>query len=207
MYIFGRSRAINQERFRDAAVNAVEAGSRASALTGLPIFTWSAVLGPDVGTVTWSTRVDHLDELMTADDAMASSDEFTQWVTGSADLYTGSSSDVVSEIIAAPPTDAPAPFVMVIRGVAAHGMIGEALEVGVELAETAMRIGGNHTSFVAPLVGPYGAVGWLTQYPDLAALESEQAALQTDGEWIKLVDRAGPAFQPGINGSLLRRLS
>ena len=58
-----------------------------------------------------------------------------------------------------------------------------------------------------PVVGPYGGVAWTTQLPDLRALESAQATLRASDEWLKLTDRAGHAYQPGITTSLMQRLS
>ena len=66
---------------------------------------------------------------------------------------------------------------------------------------------GNVTSFVMPVVGEFGAVGWTTQLPDLPALEATQATLRASDEWLKLADRAGHAYQPGVITSLMRRLS
>ena len=60
--------------------------------------------------------------------------------------------------------------------------------------------------FVAPVVGDYGAVGWMVTADDLAELETANAALSTDQEWVKLVDRAGHVFTPGTSSILLRRI-
>lgn len=87
----------------------------------------------------------------------------------------------------------------------ANGSIGEAMGLGIEVADTASRITGNQTMFVAPVVGAYAAVAWLTGVSDLATFESANAALRANDEWLKLVDQAGHAFQPDVTTSLLRR--
>ena len=176
-------------------------------LTGLTIFTWSTLLSDDTGTLFWTARADHLDELVTADETLAASEEFMSWVNANDELYVGEISDVVFEVIAGAPTAPPAPYVMTVRGVAANGALAEAVATGVELAETATRLTGNLTSFVMPVVGEFGAVGWTTQLPDLPALEATQATLRASDEWLKLADRAGHAYQPGVITSLMRRLS
>jgi hypothetical protein len=61
--------------------------------------------------------------------------------------------------------------------------------------------------FVASVTGPYGGVGWLTSTPDLGAVEAANEALAGDEEWLKLIDRAGHAYQPGVTSSILRRLA
>jgi hypothetical protein len=60
--------------------------------------------------------------------------------------------------------------------------------------------------FVAAVTGPYGAVGWLTSVPDLGAIEAANETLSTNEEWLKLIDRAGHAYQPGVTSSILRRI-
>lgn len=129
------------------------------------------------------------------------------WVKANDELYVGEISDVVLEVVAGAPTAPPAPYVMVVRGVAAHGAVAEAVATGIELAETATRLTGNLTSFVMPVVGPFAGVGWTTQLPDLPSLEAGQATLRESDEWLKLADRAGHAYQPGVTSSLLRRLN
>ena len=70
MYMFGRNRRARTGRYAEAAAHAVEVGTRASELTGLTIFTWSTLLSDDTGTLFWTARVDHLDQLVTADEAL-----------------------------------------------------------------------------------------------------------------------------------------
>lgn len=207
MYMFGRNRRARTGRYAEAAAHAVEVGARASELTGLTIFTWSTLLSDDTGTLFWTARVDHLDQLVTADEALVASAEFMSWINANDELYTGEVSDVVLEVISGAPTAPPAPYVLIVRGVAANGALADAAATGVELAETATRLTGNLTSFLMPVVGEFGAVGWTTQLPDLAALEASQATLRASDEWLKLADRSGNAYRPGVTTSLMRRLS
>jgi len=207
MYMTGRSRRARTGCYAEASARAVETARRANALTGLTVFTWSTLLSDDTGTLFWTSRVDHLDELVRADETLSASEDFMGWVNSNDELFVGELSDLVLEVISGAPTAPPAPFVMTIRGVAAHGALAEAVATGVELAETVTRLTGNLTSFLMPVVGPFGGVGWTTQLPDLAALEVAQATLRASDEWLKLVDRAGHAYQPGITTSLMQRLS
>jgi hypothetical protein len=68
MYLFGRSRSIAPGHAREAMASAVEAGSRAAQVIGLPVYTWTTMFSPGVGTVLWSARVSSLAELETAAD-------------------------------------------------------------------------------------------------------------------------------------------
>lgn len=206
MYIFGRRRRINPAKGRAAMAATIEAKERASAILGFPVFAWTSVLGPDMGTVMWSTRFDHLDDAIAADDALWGNDEFASWAEQNDGLYVGPSEDAMSQVLTAAPTGAPGAFVQLTQAVCANGYLAEAMGLGMEVAETATRIGGHQTMFAAAVTGPYGGVGWLTSFPDLAAMEAGNAAVSASDEWLKLVDRAGHAFQPGVTSVLLRRL-
>jgi hypothetical protein len=78
--------------------------------------------------------------------------------------------------------------------------------LGVELAELATRLTGISTMFVTAVAGAYGTVGWISSVDDLAEVEAANAALSADDEWLKLVDRAGHAFAPGVSSIMLRRI-
>jgi hypothetical protein len=207
MYIFARNRRLNPGSMRAGVAAAVEGGSKASELIGAPIFVWASVLSPTTGTAMWSMRVDHLDELMAHADTLSASDEFDHWLSSTDGLFDGPFSDVVSEVLHGIPTGPPAAYINVVTGTCANGSIGEGMVLGVDIAEMATTITGNATMFLSSLFGDFGAVGWLTGLPDLAALEADNAALASDPEWVKLVDRAGHAFAPGVTSSLLRRLA
>ena len=59
---------------------------------------------------------------------------------------------------------------------------------------------------MTPVVGDYGAVGWITSVDDLAEVEAANAAMSADEDFLKLVDRAGHAFTPGASSMMLRRI-
>jgi hypothetical protein len=207
MYLFARTRTIAPAHGREAIAAAVEAGAKAGEITGLKIFVWTSIFSAEVGTVLWSCRVDSLAALEAADDALMASDDFNTFITDRDHLFTGPIEDTVSQVVHGAPTGEPGQYVQVARAVCAHGSLGEGMAMGVELAETAARITGITTMFVTSVAGSYGAVGWLTSVPDLGALETATAALAADADWLKLIDRAGHAYQPGVTSSILRRLS
>ena len=207
MYIVGRSRRINQAKGRAAVAVAVEAGSRASEIVGLPVFVWSSIFSADGPGVMWSVRVEQLADAAALDDKLFANEEFSQWVEDNDGLFAGPTSDVVSQVVHGAPTGPPKAYVQVTRAICANGSISEAMGVGVELAEAGERITGIPVMFVAPVVGDYGAVGWMVTADDLAEIEAGNAALSSDHDWLKLVDRAGHVFAPGATSFMLRRLS
>ena len=77
--------------------------------------------------------------------------------------------------------------------------------IGVELAETAARTTGMPVMFLTSVVGDYGGVGWMVTADDLGEVETANAALAADQDWLKLVDRA-EGFTPGTSSIMLRRI-
>jgi hypothetical protein len=207
MYLFARSRRVNPAQARAAFTVAVEGGGRAAEIIGRPVFTWASVLSANLGTVLWTARFDHLEEIMAADDATMADSAFGDFVEQNDSLFSGDTGDTVSQVIHNPPTGEPGAYVSITTAVAAHGSLSEAMAMGVELADTASRITGLPPMFVAAVTGPYGGFGWLTSAPDLGAIEAAEGALAGNEEWLKLVDRAGHAYQPGVTTSILRRLA
>jgi hypothetical protein len=207
MYLFARTRSVNPGTLRDGIAAAVEVGAKASDIMGAPIFVWTTVLSPDVGAIMWSMRVDHLDELMTGGDAIAADDDFAEQLASTDGLFTGPFNDAVSQVISGEPSGPPAPYISVVTATCANGSLSEGMAIGVEIAEMATSLTSNATMFVASLFGDYGAVGWISGAADLATLEADNEVLSADAEWLKLVDRAGHAYAPGVTGRLLRRLA
>jgi hypothetical protein len=206
MFLFARSRRVNPAHTRAALGVAVEAGGRAGELIGRPVFTWTSVRSAELGTVAWTARFDHLDEMTGADDALMANSEFGDWVEQNDSLFSGHTEDTVSQVVHNPPAGEPGAYVSVVRAVAANGALSEAMAMGVEIADTASRITSQQTMFVAAVTGPYGAVGWLSSGPDLGTFEAANGALATNEEWLKLLDRAGHAYAPGASTSILRRI-
>ena len=207
MYLFARRRRINPARMGAAAGAVVEGATRARDIIGFPVWAWASVMSPDVGTAAWTVRVEHLDELESADDKLMSTSDFTEWVEQNDSLFVGPLEDSVLQLVHGTLATEPAAYVQVARGTCANGAIAEAMSFGVEIAEVASRITGLTTIFGTTLTGAYGDVRWVTGVPNLAAVEAGNAALMADDEWRKLVDRAGHAFAPGVTVSLLRRLN
>ncbi len=162
MFIVGRTRRVNQAKGRAAVAAAVEAGVRGADITGLPIFVWTSIFSADPPAVMWSARVEHLADAVAADDALFGDEGFAQWAEDNDGLFDGPSSDVISQVVYGAPDGPPKQYVQVTRAVCANGSLGEAMGLGVELAETAARITGVPAMFVTPVIGEFGAVAWLS---------------------------------------------
>jgi hypothetical protein len=207
MYLVGRSRVVNPATPRAAAEVAVELGQRVGEIIERPVYTWSTIFGPEPTSVMWSARVEHLAEIVAADDAIGADDEFVAWAEQQNGLFASPLIGVVSQVVHGAPTGEPKAFLAVTRAVAANGALGEAMAVGVEIAETFTRLTGHEAMFVTPVTGEYGSAGWIVGADDLDQVEAANATLATSDEWIKLVDSAGHCFAPGGSTMMLRRLA
>ena len=153
MYLVGRNRVVNPASPWAAVAVAIEAGQRASQIIDRPVYTWARILGPDPLTVMWSARVDHLADVVVADDALAADDEFNDWTEQHNDLFVSPLVGVVSQVVHGAPTGEPKAFITVTSAVAANGALGEAMAIGVELAETLTTLTGQEAMFLAPVTG------------------------------------------------------
>ena len=207
MYLVGRSRAVNPATPRAAVAAAIEAGQRASQIIERPVYTWSTIFGPEPLTVMWSARVEHLAEVVAADDALAADEAFNDWAEQHNDLFASPLVGVVSQVVHGAPKGEPKPHLALTRAVAANGALGEAMAVGVELAETLTRLTGHETMFITPVTGEYGGAGWIVGADNLDEVEAVNATLAGSDEWLKLVDRAGHCYAPGATTTMMRRLA
>jgi hypothetical protein len=156
--------------------------------------------------VFWTARVENLADAAAIDDTLFADEGFAQWAEDNDGLFVGPSTDVISQVVRGAPTGPPKGYVEVTQATCANGSVSEAMGFGIELAETSERITGIPVMFVASVVGNFGGIGWLAGVDELAELEAANAALSSNDEWLKLVDRAGHAFTPGASTQLLRRL-
>jgi hypothetical protein len=207
MYLFARNRRVAPANAAEAIAAALEAGAKASEITGVTVFVWTPIFSGETGQVMWSGRVDSLEQLVTANDALIGSTEFQTFISEREHLFEGPLTDTVSEVIHAAPSGPPGAYIQVVQAVCAHGSIGEGMATSVELAEAATRLTGQSTMVVAPVAGPFGALGWITSYPDLTTLRAGNEAARADAEWMKLIDRAGHVYQPGVTTTIMRRLA
>ncbi len=79
----------------------------------------------------------------------------------------------------------------------APGKLVEALGFAQQIAAFVEKAIGHKISVSVPVGGNPFRVAWVMAVPDLAALESSFRKLQTNPEYLKQVEAAGPYFLPG----------
>jgi hypothetical protein len=207
MYVYSRRRQLNPASVSKALPLAIEAGQRATAITGVDISVWMTVMSADAGTVSWAALVEHLSDIGAASDKLGADDVFNDFIEEHDGLFVGPVSDTVGQIISGTPDpSAPPEYITVVRATCANGHVAAGMAGGVEIAEAASRIGGLPTLFLADGTGEYGGVSWITAAPDLTALEESTAKVNTDPGFLELVDGITSAYLPHAPMSILRRI-
>jgi hypothetical protein len=209
MYLFTRSGRFTSGSVREAMAFVAEITEKVHRETGLDVQAWAATLSPELGTTTWATFVESLEELEAAEDKLAVSDAFVDLVEKGAKLFDGPLTDRLATVVhGAPDPGAPRPsYVSVARAEAANGSVGAAIAGGVEIAEAATRITGVPTMFLVDVTGPYGGCRWTSGFADIGSLERGEAALMADESWLELIDRVSPAYAQGATQSIYRRVT
>jgi hypothetical protein len=207
MYLFARTRRINLAQGRAAVALAAEAAQRASEITGMTVRLWTPVMSGATNVMVWTANAEHLADFEVAGDTLAAANEFNDWAEQNDGLYEGPFEDAVLQVVhGSPSAEAPA-YVLATQAVPANGAYAEAFGIGVEIADVAERITGLPMLFGSWVTGNLGGAGWVAGAPDLDAVEAANAALATNDEWVKLIERAGHAFESGGTSTLYRRLN
>jgi hypothetical protein len=87
-------------------------------------------------------------------------------------------------------------------------MVQRGVELGIEIAQKAEAISGHPTWFCLGVTGAFGAVAWLTGYPDIQALQDGESATYSDPAMLDLIDReASKAYtsDPHASGTTVYR--
>jgi hypothetical protein len=208
MYLYSRRRQLNPAQARKAVAFAVETGKRASTICGMEISVWTTVMSADAGVISWATMVERLTDLEVAMDKLAADGSFNDFIEQNDGLFVGSLADTLAQVVSGAPDPAAAPptYATIVQATCANGHLAAGMAGGVEIAETATRIGGMPTMFLAAATGEYGGVAWLTGAPDLASLEAAEAKVNNDASFIGLADRVSPAYLPHASNTIYRRI-
>lgn len=206
MYLFARSRTLSPAHAREAVGMAVEAGSKVTEVSGLQVSVWTTMFSPQVGTILWTARAESLSELEAAADKWSSDGPLMDWIERSDHLWSSSATDALTEVVHGVLPPQPASYISTVQAAWAPGEAAEAMAVGVEVTDTFNRLTGAGIVFGRAVTGPFAGVGWVSSFPDLAAMEAAQAAIGGDEGWLELMGRASRCYQPGATTSILRKI-
>jgi hypothetical protein len=206
MYMFSRQRIANPASGRAAAAFAMEVTQRARDLTGRDIHLWMSAFSGPTNRFAFTTWLEHLDELETTFDKLGADSGYGDFVEKGAALFLGTAEDsLVTLLHGEPVAEMPAYTSVTIAEARADALMG-GIELGIQLAQTATEATGIPTMFAHAATGPYAGCAWFTGVPDLTTLETSEAALMGNADWIALLGRAGDCYLPGARTEVWRRL-
>lgn len=209
MYLFSR-----QARFAPGQQTAafdwgIHIGELVQGVTGLHVELWTTVLSPEVGRVAWTAWVEDLATVENAFDKLLADPSYIQELDKGAQFIAGGADDSMFNIISGEADlSRHLRYASTVTAVLASGSAAKGMEVGVKIAQLATEITGEPTLFGAMTTGPYGSIGWLTGYEDIAHVESSEQKLMADERWLKLLDKeVGQCYveDPALTQQLLYR--
>ncbi len=209
MHLFSRSRRLDPAHGRAGIAYAVEAGERASQITGLDIGVWAEVFSPGLGTISWATMAPDLLALEHGLDKLAVDDDFTAGVEAHASMFSGFGEDHLYQLVhGEPEPDRRPTYASVVMARCRSGHLADGVGLGAELAQRVTDATGHATMFATAATGAWGAVMWLTGYDDIEAAQAAESALMGDPDWLAMLDdRAGAAYEADATQTMYRRLS
>jgi hypothetical protein len=211
MYLFTRRTRLAGGNGLAGMAWAASIATKVKEVTGHEVQLWGNVFSPGVGTISWSGWFADLTSLEEVGDKLQADPSMEDLSNAGAEYTDGSLDDSLLQPIYGDPTaGASAKYVGGAVAVAAGGNIERAMTLGVEIAQKSEAITGLPTMFVRSITGPYGAVGWLTGYADVTAMEKAEDALASDATWLKLIDSTKGCFvedPANTQATIYRRLA
>jgi len=207
MYIFSRRRRINPGHARAAVANAVEISAKVGNITGLNVGVWGMVASPDAGVITWSTRLDDLEQLSMAFEKLMAASDFQDWIEATASDWDGGVTDGLVEVVHGSPAASMPAYVVVTQANLANGHFGDGMAIGAQIADEAARITGTNVMFTKTVTGSYAGIGWIGAADSMSQLQANNAALMADAGWLGLIEQAGAVFTPGATSFIMRRIN
>ena len=158
-------------------------------------------MSPGNGTLTWTTFVEDLTTLETAEAKLMVEDAFVAEIERGVGFMTEAGiDDELAQVLHGEIDPSRDPrYAAVVRSVVVPGGFAKGVEAGIEIARRATELGGQPTTFLLATTGMYGGVAWVTGADSLAELERAEQAVNADPGFVQYIDEVAPgAFQPGV---------
>lgn len=210
-YLFNRAIKLGPGNVLDSMAWAAKITELVNAAPGPEVRLWSRVLGPEIGTISWSTVVNNIAELTALDDHLMADSRYLELIEEGARLGDGNGAqDSLGRLIHADPEGfETAQYTAITLTRLAPGMAAAGIALGVELAQKVKQITGRPTSFGATVTGPYGQLAFFVMCDTIDELQAADEALSADASWIAIMDeRASKAYLAAASERvILRRLA
>jgi len=210
VYLFSRSIRLSGVKSQEATGWATRLTEVVKDLSGLDVGLWHTLFSGEVGKLSWTTFVPDMSALEGAFaklDADAGMNELVE--RGDEYVIQGTLSDVIGKVVHGQPDPSrKVNYVSVVATTIKAGKFARGYSLGVEIAQTAEKISGLPSLFVANSTGDYSGVAWLSGFTDIAELERAQNALDESQIFVELLDTEVPGVyndQPGAAPRTLYR--
>ncbi len=211
MYLFNRAMKLAPGNLLDSMAWAAKITEKVNAVGGPEVRLWSRVLGPDVGTLSWSAVVTDMAELMTLEEKLMADSGYLELVEQGARFgHDSGAQDSLGRLVHADPDGLDtAQYVSITTTQLAPGMMAAGVALGVELAQQLKAITGRPTSFGTSVTGPFGAVAFFILSETIEQVQAANEALAADADWLTAMDeRASKAYvAESSERMIIRRLA
>lgn len=206
MYLFTRTGRLRPGNIRESMAWALGVTEKVNQITSLDVGLWTTMLSPGNGTLAWSTFVEDLTALDTANAKLSVDDMFMSEVERGVQYMTQDGvDDAVAQLVHGEidPSRRPS-CATVVRSELAPGGFGKGIEAGVEIAKRSTAICGLPTTFLVATTGKYGGVAWITAAESLEELEVAGQTLNADPGFVQYIDEvATGAYLPGVTTQVM----
>jgi hypothetical protein len=207
MFIFSRQRTIDPGRVAEAMSGATGIAKMVGELTDLQVTPWYTQYAPTGPAVTFTVRLEHLEQFDAAFEVMMASSDYQDALAELDESFTGPVIDNMVQIVGGTPPKKATALVTAVQATAMPGHLRAAMHWGTDVAERVGRSLDVPTLFGRNLWGDYGGMMWASYYEDSNALEGVQAKFGADEMLQAVVDEGTHNCQPGAIAVVMRQLT
>lgn len=195
MYLFSRRTRLAGGHGTAGVEWAAGIGAKVTEITGHDVQLWANVYSPGYGTITWTAWFEDLAALESMGDQLAAEPSYMAMADAGAGFTEGGVDDAVMQPLhGAPDPERPVEYVSGVTALIAGGSFERAIGMSVEMVQHGERVTSIPGMFLRALTGPYGSVGWLTGYENIAEMERANDALAADPDMLGLIDASNGCF-------------
>ena len=168
--------------------------------SGLDVSLWTSAVGPEPGSLVWSSLIEHQSELIAANDKLAPMEEYWALADAMSGNVTPMEDALRMPIHMTGELASDDDYVTVMLAQAANSL-PDAVAWSTEMADLASEISGTPVVLSANSIGPMGQLMWLSTAPDIDTVENRSNALWADGRYMEKLASAAGLFATGVGGA------
>jgi len=207
-YLFTRQSRLAPGNLLDSMAWAVKVTEKVNAISEIPVSLWTPVFSPGLGTLTWTTIVEDLNQLEALDAKLMADSGYLSIVDEGAKYASDQGvDDALVNLVHADPDrpNSERAYASLVQATLTPGNSTRGIEVGVEIAQRAKKITGRPTSFGVAETGVYGGVGWIVLYDSVDQVQAASQALAADTSFSQYIDKE--ASKVYLHGSATQAVS